>query len=320
MIIVTGAAGFIGSCLVATLNAAGRSDLLLVDDLGTGAKWKNLADRTFLDIIGIDEFREQVIMDAFDDNIEAVIHLGACSTTTETNVDYLYENNVRYSMDVALWALEREARFIYASSAATYGDGSRGYDDRTADLRPLNPYGWSKHRFDLWVRSEGLDAQCVGLKFFNVFGPNEYHKGDMASMVYKATGQILEHGGVKLFRSTDLRFGDGGQQRDFVYVKDCCAIMMQLLAQPDVNGIFNLGTGQARSWNDLMHSVFAALGLPTQIEYIDMPPALSKQYQNFTQADMSALRAVMPNLAFASLEESVADYVQGYLLKDWQNW
>jgi ADP-L-glycero-D-manno-heptose 6-epimerase len=253
----------------------------------------------------------------FDDDVEAIVHLGACSSTTETDADYLYDNNYRYSVDVAEFAAEVGARFIYASSAATYGDGLRGYADTSTDLHPLNMYGYSKHLFDQWVRNHGFDASCVGLKFFNVFGPNEYHKGAMASMVSKAVTQIAETGSVTLFSSTDQRFGDGGQMRDFIYVKDVCDVMMKLLDRHDVNGVLNLGTGVARSWNDLMLAVFAAMDRTPQISYIDMPDGLAKQYQNYTQADMSTLQAAMPDVAFGSLEETVADYVRGYLLKDW---
>jgi ADP-L-glycero-D-manno-heptose 6-epimerase len=317
MIILTGGAGFIGSCMLASLNAAGREDVLVVDSLGTGSKWKNLVDRSFIGIVSKQEFRDMMAVGDVDDDVEAVIHLGACSSTTEPDADYLYDNNYRYSVDVAEFAAEVGARFIYASSAATYGDGLRGYADTSTDLRPLNMYGYSKHLFDQWVRNHGFDASCVGLKFFNVFGPNEYHKGAMASMVSKAVTQIAETGSVTLFSSTDQRFGDGGQMRDFIYVKDVCDVMMKLLDRHDVNGVLNLGTGVARSWNDLMLAVFAAMDRTPQISYIDMPDGLAKQYQNYTQADMSTLQAAMPDVAFGSLEETVADYVRGYLLKDW---
>ena len=317
MIILTGGAGFIGSCMLASLNANGREDVLVVDSLGTGSKWKNLVDRSFIGIVSKQEFRDMMAVGNVDDDVEAIIHMGACSATTETDADYLYDNNYRYSVDVAEFAAEVGARFIYASSAATYGDGLRGYADTSTDLRPLNMYGYSKHLFDQWVRNHGYDASCVGLKFFNVFGPNEYHKGAMASMVSKAVTQIAETGSVTLFSSTDQRFGDGGQMRDFIYVKDVCDVMMKLLDRHDVNGVLNLGTGVARSWNDLMLAVFAAMDCTPQISYIDMPDGLAKQYQNYTQADMSTLQAAMPDVAFGSLEETVADYVRGYLLKEW---
>ncbi len=317
MVILTGGAGFIGSCVLASLNAAGREDVLVVDSLGTGSKWKNLVDRAFIGIVSKQEFRDMMAAGDFDDEVETVIHLGACSSTTELNADYLYDNNYRYSVDVAEFAAEVGARLIYASSAATYGDGSRGYADTSTDLRPLNMYGYSKHLFDLWVRDNGFDASCVGLKFFNVFGPNEYHKGSMASMVSKAVEQINESGSVTLYRSTDARFGDGGQMRDFVYVKDVCDVIMKLIDRHDVNGVFNIGSGVARSWNDLMASVFAAMERPVSITYTNMPDGLARQYQNFTEADMSNFRAALPDVEFGGLEDTVADYVRGYLLKDW---
>lgn len=317
MIILTGGAGFIGSCFLATLNSAGRKDVLIVDSLGTGSKWKNLVGRSYIDIVSKEDFREMMAVGGFEDSIDAVVHLGACSSTTETDADYLYDNNYQYSVDVAEFAMEHQARFIYASSAATYGDGSRGYSDETEDLRPLNMYGYSKHLFDQWIRREGLQTSCAGLKFFNVFGPNEYHKGSMASLVSKAVGQIQRTGHVELFKSTDPSFLDGGQMRDFIYVKDVCRVMMQLLEQSNINGILNLGTGVARSWNDLMTAVFRALQQPVDIRYVDMPPELAKQYQNYTQADMSTMLSLMPDVTFGALEDTVADYVTGHLTTEW---
>ncbi|MEY3385735.1 MAG: hypothetical protein RIR53_546 [Bacteroidota bacterium] len=317
MIVLTGGAGFIGSCFLGTLNAAGRDDVLIVDSLGNGQKWKNLVGKTYIDIVSKENFRTMMSTGEFSIELDAVIHLGACSSTTETNADYLYDNNYQYSVEVAEFAATHEARFIYASSAATYGDGSRGYSDVTTDLRPLNMYGYSKHLFDQWVRGNDMQHSCVGLKFFNVFGPNEYHKGSMASLVSKSVQQIRQRGYVELFKSTDATFADGGQMRDFIYVKDVCHVMLQLMQRPDVNGIFNLGTGIARSWNDLMAATFAAMGLPVDIRYIDMPPELARQYQNYTQADMSTFHASLPGVAFESLEDSVADYVNGYLTREW---
>jgi len=317
MIILTGGAGFIGSCMLAELNASGINDVLIVDSLGKGQKWKNLVGKTYLDIVSKESFRSMMSVGEFTIDVDAVIHLGACSSTTETNADYLYDNNYQYSVEVAEFAAANDARFIYASSAATYGDGSRGYSDVTTDLRPLNMYGYSKHLFDQWIRLQGMESTCVGLKFFNVFGPNEYHKGSMASMVSKAVLQIEERGYVELFKSSDATYGDGGQLRDFIYVKDVCSVMMQLLDDTDVNGILNLGTGVARSWNDRMAAVFAAMERPVDIRYIDMPAELAKQYQNFTQADMTTFASKLPHVRFGSLEESVADYVNGYLTREW---
>jgi ADP-L-glycero-D-manno-heptose 6-epimerase len=316
MIVLTGGAGFIGSCFLAQLNAAGRSDVLIVDSLGSGTKWKNLVDRTYIDIVSKEDFREIMALGGLED-VEAVVHLGACSATTETNADYLYDNNYLYSIDVAEFAFEQNARFIYASSAATYGSGDRGYSDTTTDLRPLNMYGYSKHLFDQWIRREGMEGACVGLKFFNVFGPNEYHKGSMASLVSKAVPEIQSKGRVSLFKSNDPEFNDGGQMRDFIYVKDVCAVLQTLLQRTDVTGILNLGTGTARTWNDLMHAVFTALEREPVIDYVEMPEHLSKQYQNYTQAEMDRFHQLLPGVLFSSLEESVADYVQGYLVREW---
>jgi len=316
MIILTGGAGFIGSCMLWQLNAIGQTDVLVVDSLGSGSKWKNLVGKTYIDIVSKEDFRELMAIGGLED-VEAVIHMGACSSTTETNADYLYDNNYLYSVDVAEFAFENNARFIYASSAATYGAGERGYCDTTTDLHPLNMYGYSKHLFDQWIRREGMEGACAGLKFFNVFGPNEYHKGSMASLVSKAVPEIMAHGSVTLFKSNDSAYSDGGQMRDFVYVKDVCKVMTSLLQHPRVNGIMNVGTGKARTWNDLMNAVFAALGRDPVITYIDMPASLSKQYQNYTQADLSTITALLPEMSFGELEETVADYVQGYLTQDW---
>jgi len=315
MIVLTGGAGFIGSCLLTTLNANGYKDVLIVDSLGTGDKWKNLVGKTFIDIVSKEDFRDQMLVGDVGD-VSTVIHLGACSSTTETNADYLYDNNTKYSIDVAEFAFERGARFIYASSAATYGDGGSGYADTTIELEPMNMYGFSKHLFDLWIRRRGYENQCVGLKFFNVFGPNEYHKGPMASMVYKAVQQIQATGSIQLFRSNDTTYEDGGQMRDFVYVKDCCEVMLEMVKRPEVHGILNLGTGVARTWNDLANAVFAAMGREPNISYVDMPVHLQGQYQNFTQADVSTLHDATPRASFRSLEDSIADYVQRHLLGD----
>lgn len=316
MIVLTGGAGFIGSCILSALNASGRDDVLIVDSLRSGEKWKNLVDHTYLDIVSKEDFREQMMLNEVDE-IDAVIHMGACSTTTERDADYLYDNNYRYSCEIADFAIERNARFIYASSAATYGDGARGYDDATRDLRPLNMYGYSKHLFDEWVWDQGLEERVVGLKLFNVFGPNEYHKGDQASMVSKAYRQARDTGAVQLFKTNHPDYVDGGQMRDFIYVKDVVNVVLQLLENTDVNGIFNLGTGQARSWNELAAAVFSALKREPNIDYIDMPDSIAGQYQNFTQAEMSRLKGALPGITFTSLEDSVADYVTSHLDTEW---
>jgi ADP-L-glycero-D-manno-heptose 6-epimerase len=243
--------------------------------------------------------------------------MGACSSTTERDADFLMENNFHYTCRLADWAIEHGVRFIYASSAATYGDGAQGFSDNDETsplLRPINMYGYSKQLFDLKVLRERIADRVAGIKFFNVFGPNEYHKDDMTSVIFKAFHQIRETGMVRLFKSYKPEYPDGGQKRDFVYVKDCVDVLWWLLNHKEANGIFNLGTGKARTWNDLIRAVFAALGLPPQIEYIEMPEAIRGQYQYFTEAKMEKLCAAGCLTAFRPLEEATADYVQGHLL------
>jgi len=324
MIVVTGGAGFIGSALVWKLNQQGIADIVIVDRLGTSEKWKNLVNLRYIEYIHKDDFLQMIYADQVPFTARAVVHLGACSATTERDADYLWRNNYLYSCRLADWCVRNGVRFIYASSAATYGDGSRGFSDAdavTPTLKPINMYGYSKQVFDLWVLKRGLEKTIAGLKFFNVFGPNEYHKGDMRSVVHKAFGQIGAVGQgmtgmVNLFKSYRPAYPDGGQLRDFVYVKDCVEVMWWLLQNKEVNGIFNVGTGKARSWNDLINAVFAALGLPSRIKYIDMPPGLDAQYQYFTEAQMDKLQAAGCPVAFQSLEDSVRDYVQGHLRKN----
>ncbi|MBN1664593.1 MAG: ADP-glyceromanno-heptose 6-epimerase [Deltaproteobacteria bacterium] len=319
MIIVTGGAGFIGSAFVAKLNSEGITDIVIVDELGESDKWKNLVNRRYVDYIHKDHFIEMIGEDDLPfDGIEAMIHMGACSSTTERNADYLMENNFHYTCCLADWAVEQKIRFIYASSAATYGDGARGFsdaDDVTPTLHPINMYGYSKQLFDLRILRQGVADKMAGIKFFNVFGPNEYHKGDMASVIFKAFHQIRETGKVMLFKSYKPEYPDGGQMRDFVYVKDCVEILWWILNHPQVNGIFNLGTGRARTWNDLIQAVFAAMMIPKQIEYIEMPVAIRDQYQYFTEAKMDKLKKTSCPAAFRSLEDAVYDYVVNYLQK-----
>ena len=317
MIVVTGGAGFIGSAFVWQCNRQGRDDVLVVDHLGTSEKWKNLVPLRFLDYLDRDTFLERILDDRLD-GVEAIVHLGACSATTERDADYLMENNYRYTRHLAEWATGRGVRFVYASSAATYGDGALGFSDETdiAALRPLNMYGYSKHLFDLHARRTGLRERCAGIKFFNVFGPNEYQKGEMASVIYHAFQRIQEKGDVGLFQSYRPDYGDGEQKRDFIYVKDCVAVLWWLLERPDVNGLFNLGTGQARSWNDLARALFAALEREPKIEYIPMPDKLQGKYQYFTEARMDRLRAAGYDAPFSSLEEAVRDYVREHLQRD----
>lgn len=316
MIVVTGGAGFIGSAFVWRLNLEGIDNIVIVDRLGTEEKWKNLVNRRFADFLHKDEFLRLLIRDDLPFRPRAIVHMGACSSTTERDADYLLENNFHYSCRLAEWALRKRCRFIYASSAATYGDGRLGFDDGddvTRTLRPINMYGYSKQLFDLWVLRRKAEERIAGLKFFNVFGPNEYHKGDMASVVFKAFHQIRREGRVRLFKSGRAEYPDGGQMRDFVYVKDAVEVMRWLLDHPDINGLFNLGTGQARTWNDLIGAVFAALGQEPAIDYIDMPPGLDAQYQYFTEAKMDKIRAMGCPATFRPLEEAVQDYVAGHL-------
>ena len=313
--IVTGGAGFIGRNLVAALNARGYEDILIVDSLGSDQKWKNLPGLSFVDLVDLGDFRNFIANSTIDE-LETVFHLGACSDTTERDADYLLDNNYRYSQEVCQWCLSSDVRFVYASSAATYGDGSLGYSDDEARIprcRPLNMYGYSKQMFDHWAAREGLFDRIVGLKYFNVFGPYEDHKGEMRSMVHKAYGQILSTGRVRLFKSHRPDYGDGEQLRDFVYVKDAVEVTLFFDDHSRVSGLFNCGTGRARSWNDLMSALFAAMGRSPEIEYIDMPESLRNQYQYFTEADGTKLRSAGYDRPFTPLEAAVRDYVTSYL-------
>ncbi len=319
MIIVTGGAGFIGSAIVAELNARGNSDILIVDELGRDEKWKNLRRLRYADYMEKDVFLEAVQADVLQVEVEAVIHMGACSSTTETDASYLVSNNFEYTQALAEWAVKEDIRFIYASSAATYGDGSGGFSDDEDELEkliPLNMYGYSKHMFDLWAKRHGLFGRIVGLKYFNVYGPNEYHKGEMRSFVNKAFYQIREKGRVGLFKSYLPQYPDGGQKRDFIYVKDAVAMTLFFLENEDVCGLYNIGTGEARTWNDLAAAVFAAMGREKAIDYIEMPETLREKYQYFTQADTRKLRAAGCKAPVARMEAAVRDYVTNYLMKD----
>ncbi|MDD2240839.1 MAG: ADP-glyceromanno-heptose 6-epimerase [Kiritimatiellae bacterium] len=314
-IVVTGAAGFIGRNIVAELNRRGEERVLVVDDLGTDERWKNLRGLVCEDIWSIDRFRWALSVDAVPP-VKTVYHLGACSSTTETDADYLLDNNTRYTRELCEWCLERGTRFVYASSAATYGDGSQGYsdsDEATPGLVPLNMYGMSKHLFDLWALRQGVVNRIAGLKYFNVYGAGEDHKDDMRSVVHKAHGQIRDTGQVRLFKSYKPDYADGEQVRDFVYVKDAVEVTLFCGENENASGLFNCGTGQARSWNDLAKAVFAAMDREPRIEYIDMPESLREKYQYYTQADMSKLRAAGYDLPFTTLEDGIRDYVQGHL-------
>ena len=319
MIVVTGGAGFIGSVIVWKLNQLGKDNIVIVDELMTGEKWKNLNGLKFTDIYHKDEFYKNVVEERLPFNIDCCFHLGACSSTTEKDADYLLQNNYRFSLELAKYCMPRKSRFIYASSAATYGDGSMGYDDNTGDLRKLrrlNMYGYSKHLFDLWIRKMGIEDKVVGLKYFNVYGPNEYHKGDMRSVVHKAFEQVMETGKVKLFKSYKNEYKDGEQKRDFIYVKDAVGMSVYFLENRDKNGIFNIGAGNARTWNDLVTGVFQAVGKPVDIEYIEMPENLKEKYQYYTEANINKFRGIGYDKKISSLEEGIEDYVKNYLMKE----
>jgi len=314
MIILTGGAGFIGSCFLWKLNEAGIDDIIVVDHLDDSEKWKNLIGKRFRDYVQKDDFLRMVEEHKLP-KPACVIHMGACSSTTLTDADYYIKNNYEYSKILAEWTLAQKAPFLYASSAATYGDGGFGYsdsDENTRCLRPLNMYGYSKHLFDLWVLNNGLERKVTGLKFFNVFGPNEYHKEDMRSVICKAFPRIRDEGRISLFKSYREDYADGEQKRDFIYVKDAVEVMYYFFCNPKKTGIFNLGAGQARSWNDIARAMFAPVEKKPVIEYIDMPETLREKYQYFTQADMSKLREAGCEFKFRVLENAVRDYV-GYL-------
>lgn len=316
MIVVTGGAGLIGSAVVWKLNRGGHDDICIVDHLGGGDKWRNLAPLRFRDYIEKDNFLPLLEGGKIRD-VDTIFHLGACSSTTERNVSYLIDNNFEYSKRLARFAFEKQARFIYASSAATYGDGTLGFSDDEKmlhQLRPLNGYGYSKQLFDLWLQRNGLLEKAVGLKFFNVFGPNEHHKGDMRSVVLKAFEEITETGAMTLFRSHHPKFRDGEQMRDFVYVKDAAEIAVFFRDQTTVSGIFNVGTGVPRSWNEVAKALFSALGKEAEIKYVDMPEQIRSRYQYYTCADSSKLAAAGYVGKTTSLEDSISDYVRNYLL------
>jgi ADP-L-glycero-D-manno-heptose 6-epimerase len=319
-IVVTGAAGFIGRNVVAELNRRGETELILVDELGKDEKWKNLVGLQYEDIVSPEEFLGLIEDGAFAD-ARSLIHLGACSATTEKDADYLLRNNYQYTRVLCNWALSNEVRFVYASSAATYGDGAEGYDDDdavTPGLKPLNMYGYSKHMFDLWALKHGFFENIVGLKYFNVFGPHEGHKGDMRSVVAKSYEQIRADGFVKLFKSYKPEYKDGEQMRDFLYVKDAVDVTLHFAMQDAAapGGLFNCGTGVSRTWFDLASAVFGAMDVPRMIEFIEMPETLKGKYQYFTKADPTKLRAAGYVAPFTSLEDGVREYVE-FLKSKW---
>jgi len=319
-ILVTGGAGFIGSALVWALNQRGLSDIVITDFLGSDEKWKNLVPLKFADFVDAADFRQHLARNAsFFGKFSTVFHLGACSATTEKNAAYLADNNFGYTKELAAWSLASGARFIYASSAATYGDGAQGMDDVGEEierLRPLNMYGYSKHLFDLHAQRVGWLPRIVGVKYFNVYGPNEDHKGDMRSLVNKAYQQILATGRVQLFKSHKPEFKDGEQMRDFLYVKDAIEMTIHFAEHPEGQrsaGLFNLGSGEANTWLTLTNAIFAALGKPPQIDFIGMPEVLRGKYQYYTKAEIAKLRGAGYERAMTPLAEAVRDYVQRYL-------
>lgn len=317
-VLVTGGAGFIGSALVWGLNQHGCENVVVCDILGTSEKWRNLTPLRFADYVEADALLPR-LQDGALGKFDLVLHMGACSATTEKDSTYLIKNNYEFTKDLAVWSLANKTRFVYASSAATYGDGSAGMDDNDSvldALRPLNMYGYSKHLFDQHARRAGFLNKIVGLKYFNVFGPNEDHKGDMRSLVHKSFAQVQGEGVIRLFKSYRKEYKNGEQKRDFLYVKDCVAMTLHLAATPKANGLFNIGSGGARSWVDLANAVFIALKKKPNVKFIEMPETIRDKYQYFTQANLLRLRGAGYTAPVTSLENAVFDYVRKYLLLD----
>lgn len=310
--LVTGGAGFIGSCLVWKLNQQGIDDIIVVDQMDTSDKWKNLEGKAFQDYVDKSRLLEYLDKNKLKKGLDVILHMGACSSTMERDVSYMVGNNYLYSKKLCQWALTNSVRFLYASSAATYGGGEMGYsdDDKVSlKLKPLNIYGYSKQLMDTWVIRNGLQKKVTGFKFFNVFGPNEYHKGQMRSVIAKSFEKVIAEKKIRLFKSYKSEYADGAQKRDFVYVKDAVDVVYYFVTHPEKTGIFNLGTGKARTWNDLALALFAALGMRPHIEYFPMPEVIRDKYQYFTQADLAKLRKAGCTHAFLSLEEAIKDYV-----------
>jgi len=317
-VILTGGAGFIGSCMLWKLNSMGIADVIVVDTKKDGTSYPTLKKKKFSDYLSREDLLLRLSKGQLAD-VDLILHLGACTDTTERDENYLRQNNLGYSQTLLEWANTKNKFFHYASSAAIYGDGKKGYSDdpqKIKDFKALNFYGESKRLFDLWLFEKKLLGDIVGFRYFNVFGPNEYHKGPMRSMISKAFDQIKEKGRVQLFASSRPGYADGSEERDFVYVKDVVNVMAYFIEHPDRRGIFNIGTGKARSFKDLVKTVFHAQNKEPQIEYIPMPESLRGQYQYFTQADLSNLRKVGYSVSFQSLEGSVKDYVQNHLIKE----
>ncbi len=320
MYIVTGGAGMIGSAVIWALNRIGITNILIVDHLSNSKKWQNLVGLQYTDYVRRDRFLEKLSNHSFGRHIRAIIHMGACSDTTEPNADFLMENNFHYTKELFLYAQKYGIRFINASSAATYGNGNLGFTndiETTKLLTPLNMYGYSKHLFDIWCIKNNMLGDVANLKFFNVYGPNEYHKGHMRSVICKAVDQIQTTGSLELFASDNPEYPDGGQLRDFIYVKDCAKLIVWMLDKRNITGIMNVGTGVARTWNDLAKSVFTAMGKEPNINYIPLPDKLVGKYQYYTQADMAWFDSYRGQFQFTGLEDGVMDYVKNYLLSDY---
>lgn len=316
-IIVTGGAGFIGSCIIRMLNDMGIHDIIIVDNINTTDKWLNIRNKFYTEYIHKNEFLNN--LHRYKD-YSHIIHMGACSSTAEEDFDYLYKNNFGYTKALWQFTVENKMSYIYASSAATYGDGTQGFDDKKdiKNLFPLNPYGYSKHLFDLWVeKQKNFPQQYVGLKFFNVYGPNEYFKGKMTSMIYRGYRQIKETGKLKLYKSYKSEFNDGEQKRDFVYIKDICHVIKFFLENPSLNGLYNVGTDKAETFNILGKTIFSILNKEENIIYIDMPELIRRNYQYFTQSNIQKLYEVGYKDKFLSLAEGIYDYVLNYLEKDY---
>lgn len=315
-IVVTGGAGLIGSALIWALNRRGIEDILVVDRLDSSEKWKHLVPLSFADYLDADDFADRTTAGQSFGDVGAIFHLGACSSTTESDAGYLLRNNYEYTKSLANWALENRARFVYASSAATYGGVEAVLSDE-ADLhtlRPLNAYGYSKHLFDLYAQRTRLAGRICGLKYFNVFGPNEDHKGEMRSIVQKAYEQIQAGGSIRLFKSHRPEYRDGEQQRDFIYVKDVVDMTLHL-AEANATGLYNVGSGTPHTWLELVRPIFHALELPERIEFIEMPPHLRGKYQYYTCANVDRLRATGYDRPVTPLADAVTDYVTNYLVK-----
>lgn len=321
MYIITGGAGFIGSCIVRTLNDMGIEDIVIVDNIASTDKWMNIRNKKYIKYVNKKDFLMEL---STYENVKAIIHMGACSSTTERDFDYLWNNNYEFTKSLWTYCAEKQISFIYASSAATYGDGNQGFDDKmNIDLlRPLNGYGYSKQLFDQWVKHQAqiFPKQHIGLKFFNVYGPNEYYKGSMASMIFHGFNQIKADGEIRLFKSCNPDYEDGGQLRDFVYVKDICSVIWWMLQNDQVNGLFNLGTGNAQSFQELAEATFRALNLEPNIRYIDMPEQLKSKYQYYTRAEMNKLREAGYDKPFMNLDAGAKDYVCEHLERGYDNY